>query len=107
MRKIIEIVAGYGIDVSKDIDLNKIKIDKLWTLYDEDRMWECNKFNPYTGEKIERGNLEVINLQHHEGVFLEDLIHDWKVRNGKLDYYSRTVIQGGKVKILIEYENIG
>lgn len=102
MRKIIDIIAGYQIDLSLHVDLNKIKINKLWTVYSEDMMWSSCKFNPQTGEPVK--TLDDIYLQHHKGVFIEDMFHDWRIRNGKLDYYSRVVGQGESVKILIEYE---
>jgi len=103
MRKIIDIITDYQIDLSPYIDLNSIKIIRLWTLYDEKTMWDSCKFNPMTGKSVE--TLDDIYLQHLKGVFLEDHIHDWRIRNGKLDYYSRIVGQGEKIKILIEYED--
>ena len=65
-------------------------------------MWKSCKFNINTGSPVK--TLEDIYLQHHKGVFLEDKLHDWNIRNNKLDYYSRVVEQGSNVKILIEYE---
>lgn len=102
MRKIVEIIAGRQIDLMPEIDLSKIKITGLWTVYDEPLMWDSCKFNPHTGKKVE--TLEDLYLQHHKGVFIEDKIHDWNVRNNKLDYYSRVAEQGGATKILVEYE---
>ena len=104
MRKIIPIIAGYQIDLSSHIDLNKIKINRIWTLYDEEIMWNSCKINPQTGEPIEA--LEDLVLKNHEGVFLEDYIHDWNIKNGILYYYSRVVEKGESIKILIEYEEI-
>lgn len=103
-RKIIEIVTGRGIDLSKELDLNRIDIRKLWTVYDEKRIWGYSKFNTQTGEPVKC--LEDLTIRHHEGVFLEDRIHDWNIRNGRLDYFSRVVGTGEKIKILIEYEDI-
>jgi hypothetical protein len=102
MRKIIDIIAGRQIDLSEHVDLSKIKINHLWTVYSEEMMWDSCKFNPYTGQPVK--TLDDLVLQHHKGVFIEDIIHDWTIRNGKLDYYSRVVGQGEPVKILIEYE---
>jgi len=104
MRKIIPIIAGYQLDLSSHIDLSKIKITSLWTLYDEKLMWESCKYNPMTGEPVE--TLDDLVLKHHEGVFIEDYGHDWNVKKGKLNYYSRVVGQGDSIKILIEYEEI-
>ena len=104
MRKTIPIIAGYQLDLSHHIDLSKIKITSLWTLYDEKLMWDSCKFNPMTGEPVDA--LDELVLRHHEGVFAEDYGHDWKIRKGKLDYYSRVIGQGDSIKILIEYEEI-
>lgn len=107
MRKIIEIVAGEKTDVLPfGIDLNEHQISRIWTVYDEEKMWEWKKFDAYTGERIPRpASLEEVELRHHEGVFLEDQIHDWNIRRGNLlDYYSRVVGTGKKIKILIEYD---
>ena len=104
MRKIITIIAGRGVDISKDIDLTKIKINRIWTVYDEKAMWNSSKFNTQTGLPVK--TLEDITLQHHKGVFLEDHIHDWNIRNDKLDYFSRVVEIGHEIKILIEYDEI-
>jgi len=104
MRKIIPIIAGYQIDLSSYIDLNKIKINRIWTLYDEEMMWNSYKINPQTGEPVE--TLDELILRHLQGVFIEDYIHDWSIKNGKLNYYSRVVEQGESIKILIEYEEV-
>ena len=104
MRKIIPIIAGYQLDLSSHIDLSKIKIKSLWTLYDEKTMWDSCKFNPMTGEPVE--TLDDLVLRHNQGVFIEDYGHDWNVKKGKLNYYSRVVGQGDSIKILIEYEEI-
>ena len=100
MRKIINIIAGYQIDLSSHIDLNKIKINRIWTLYDEEMMWNSCRYNPQTGESVK--TLDDLILQNHKGVFLEDYIHDWNIKNDILYYYSRVVGKGESVKILIE-----
>ncbi|WCK57211.1 hypothetical protein PP175_28905 (plasmid) [Aneurinibacillus sp. Ricciae_BoGa-3] len=107
MRKMIEIVVGELIDLlSFGIDVDKHQIERLWTVYDEEKMWDCNKFNPFTGAKIERGDLEALHLKHHEGVFIEDRVHDWQIRRDKtLDYYSRVVGKGSTISILLEYKD--
>ncbi|PLS19055.1 hypothetical protein CVD28_01225 [Bacillus sp. M6-12] len=107
MRKIIEIISGQKIDLlPSGIDLDKHEIVRLWTVYDEERMWTWKKFDTQTGERLERpSSLEEVELKHHEGIFLEDRIHDWNIRQGNLlDYYSRVVGQNEEVKILIEYK---
>lgn len=109
MRKIIEIVAGEKTDLLPfGIDLDKYKIERIWTVYDEGRMWTWQKFNPHTGEPVTFTELEEVPLRHHEGVFLEDYVHDWNIRQGNLlDYYSRVTARFEKVKILIEYKEKG
>jgi hypothetical protein len=107
MRKLIEIVAGELIDLlPHGIDLNEQTIIRIWTVYDEERMWTWKKFDTQTGEQLKRpSSLEEVELRHHEGVFLEDQIHDWNIRRGNLlDYYSRVVGRSERVKILIEYK---
>lgn len=94
MRKIIEITSGIRNDISKDIDLSKIKIRRLWTIYDEDAI---------LGSDLP---LEDIVLKHNEGVFLEDRTHDWQITKNGLYFYSRVVETGIRIKILIEYDLI-
>ena len=86
--------------LSPYIDLNKIKINRIWTLYDEEMMWNSCRYNPQTGESVK--TLDDLILQNHKGVFLEDYIHDWNIKNDILYYYSRVVGKGESVKILIE-----
>lgn len=107
MRKLIEIIAGHNLQLSEfGINENTHCINRIWTVYDEDRMWNWCKFDHKTGEKIAPPEtLEDVQLRHREGVFIEDRVHDWNIRKGnQLDFYSRVVRQGQTVKILIEYE---
>lgn len=108
MRKILNIIAERGNDLSTQIDLSSIEITKLWTIYDEEQLWNSyNKFDPYTGDKLEEKEITIddLELKHRNGLFLEDRLHDWNIRDNKLDYYSRCIKRGEKVKILIEYKN--
>jgi hypothetical protein len=107
MRKILEIVSTRGYDVSNQIDLSTIEIQRLWTIYNEKQLWNSyHRFNPYTGEKIEEKEITIddLELKHNNGVFLEERLNDWSIHNNKLNFYSRVVKQDEKVKILIEYE---
>lgn len=109
MRKIVNIIANRGNDISTQIDLSSIEIVKLWTIYDKQQLWNSYpKFNTQTGEKLEYKEitLDQLELHHHQGVFLEERLHDWNIRDNKLDFYSRCVKQGEPVSILIEYEMI-
>lgn len=107
MRKIIEIIAGDLIDLSLfGIELEKHNIEKIWTIIDEERIWNWKKFDPYTGKPVEVIDKDInkLRLTHREGVFIEDRGHDWNIRDRKyLYYFSRVTKQGEKVKILIEY----
>jgi hypothetical protein len=102
MRKILDIISGGTLDLNEyGIDGKKIK--KLWSVFDEKMMWDSCKFNPLTGEKVT--SLDDIHLQHREGVFIEDYVHDWNVRKGNiLHYYTRIAATGEPMKILIEFE---
>lgn len=107
MKKIINIKAGRNIKLS-DYGLIAVDINKIWTIYDEDEMWDYCKFNPDNGMKVERDNLESLKPFHHHGVFLEQKLHDWNVdeKENLLHYGSRIVEQGKNVKVLVEYEQM-
>ena len=110
MRKIVNIIAERGNDVSSQIDLSSIEILKIWTIYDEEQLWNSYpKFDRQTGEKLEYKEITLDTLEplHHQGVFIEDRLHDWNIRDNKLDFCSRCVKRGEQVKILIEYKNKG
>lgn len=106
MRKIIEIVAGRNIDLTPHgIDLSVHTIERLWTVYDLEKLFSWCKFDPMTGKPVVFTDIEDVPLRHREGIFLEDRIHDWNVHaDNLLDYYSRVTKQGEPVKILIEYK---
>lgn len=102
MKKILDIVAGYRIDLlNYGIDLNKHSIKRLWTIYDEDELkrWRNNSL-------LDSSDVDNIELKHFEGVFLEEAIHDWMIDKGLLNYYSRVVPQMQRTKIIIEYVEI-
>lgn len=105
MKKIIEIVASRGIKLV-DYGIADVKrIDLLWTVYDEDQMWDFYTYHPQTGAKVDRKDIETLKPSHYHGAFLEEYVHDYDVdyEEGLLHYYSRLVKQGEKVKILIDY----
>ena len=79
LKKIIEIRAGRNIKLN-DYGFSGIpKINKLWTIYDEDEMWNHYQFNPDNGMKVERDDLDSLKPSHHYGVFLEERVHDWDI----------------------------
>lgn len=89
----------------KELGLEGKKIKEVWTVYDEDKMWDSNKFNPMTGQPIEKGvDLEGIVLTHEEGVLIEDIVHDWRVSGDVFKYYSRYVPLGKPANILFVFE---
>lgn len=100
----IDIVAGGTVDLNEyDIDPKRIK--RIWTVYHEPTMWNSTNFDPQTGKEIKNKTLDDLHLKHHEGVFLEDYVHDWNVREEHiLHYYTRVFEDGEKTKILIELE---
>lgn len=105
MRKIIEITAGKGIKLA-DYGIVDIKrINYLWTVYDEDQMWDFYARTLPEGTKVDRSDVRSLKLRHQHGAFLEDYIHDWDADydRGLLHYYSRLVDQGEKIKILLDY----
>lgn len=105
MKKIIEIKAGRNIKLS-DYSLFVPVISKIWTIYDEDAMWDNFKYNPDNGIQVDRNNLDTLKPVHNYGVFLEEKTHDWDIDLEKnlMHYYSRVAEPGELVKILIEYE---
>jgi len=101
MRLLIEMNNCDFIELNKIQEgLEKVDIEKVWTIYDEKEMWDSCKFNPYTGRKVE--TLDDLILSHQKGVFIEDAIHDWMVSKGLFKLYSRFFKDGAKVKVIIE-----
>lgn len=107
-KKIIEIKAGRNIRLN-DFGITGIpKINTLWTIYDEEAMWNHYQYNPDNGLKVDKNNLESLKPSHHHGVFFEERIHDWDIdfEGNLLHYYSKIVKQGENIKILIDYEEM-
>jgi len=85
--------------------LDNTIIGRVWTLYDEDRMWTKYKFNAFTGQPINREtDLNDLILVHHEGVFLEDIMHDWTQRKNVFRFFGHSGSKGDKHDLLIEFE---
>lgn len=75
-------------------------IKRVWTVYDEDKIWSTYKFNPYTGKPIE--TLDDLVLSHLDGAVIEDYIHDWNIQYDSFHMYSRFYKKDSKIKVLIE-----
>lgn len=108
LKKIIVINAGRNIRLI-DFEFSCIpKINTLWTIYDEEEMWNHYQYNPDNGLKVERFNLDSLKPSRNHGVFFEERVHDWDIdfKNNLLHYYSKVVKQGEYVKILIDYEEM-
>lgn len=105
MKKIVEIERGRNIKLS-DYGLFVPNISSLWTIYNEDEMWNHYKYNPDNGLKVDRSNLDSLKPSNHHGVFFEEKIHDWDIdyKENVLHYYSRVTKQEEKIKILVDYE---
>ncbi len=108
MEKQRKIIRGFVNGEKKsltELDLKGKSIKEVWYIYNEDKMWDSNSFNPFTGKPIIKGeDLEGLILQHEQGVLIEDAIHDWKASEHSLHYYSRYVSLGKPADILVEFE---
>lgn len=79
---------------------SRADIKRIWTLYDEKQVVENAPFNPFTGNEV-TSPLDAV-LEHHKGVFLEDYVHDWNIRNDELHMYSRATGLHKPITLLIE-----
>lgn len=107
MKKIIEIKAGRNIKLS-DYGLFAPNISALWTIYDEEEMWNHYRYNPDNGLKVDRNSLDSLKPSHYHGTFFEERVHDWSIdyKENLLHYYSKVAEQGEMVKILLDYEDM-
>lgn len=88
-------------------DFDNIKINRIWSILNEEALFSPVLFDSQTGEKLEEPiprTLENPLLQHLRTAFLEDHVHDWSIHNGVFSYYSRIAEKGEKMDLLIEYE---
>lgn len=64
------------------------ELRRIWTVIDLEKLCQVGPIHNRTG-------------------FLEDFIHDWRVRpDGTLSFYSRVVEIGQEVDVLLDYETI-
>ncbi len=82
-----EIKEGYMVPIVPDIDFPHPEPKRLWTLY-----LNTDHDNPPTLPFIPK---------HLENGFVEDKLHDWNIKNGKLIYRSR--LSDGGCWSLLEY----
>lgn len=100
MRKIVTMENGKTFPLS-DIGVSTRKdILRVWTLYDKNMVLDNGVFSVTTGQPVT--GLENANLQHLNGVFIEDYVHDWNIRNNQFHIYSRTTKVGDKITLIIE-----
>lgn len=107
-RKILRNIENSKTYSLEEVGLININIIRVWTILDEVKLFEGDKFNPYTGEKLEAvipKDLTNPNLVHGVSVFIEDKIHDWNINQEKFRYYSRVNKKGGTADLLIEFEH--
>lgn len=102
MRKIIKgMTNGESVDLEV-IGLKGKEIEQVWYIYDEDKMWDSTKFNPYTGQPIVKGeDLEGLMLQHEDGVLADEINHDWKTSEDTFSYFSRYTSLGKRADLLL------
>lgn len=108
-RKIVRGIPNVSFTPLAEMGLENVKILRVWTILDEKKMFEGDKFDTQTGEKIAipvNRTLDNPLLQHGVTVFLEDKVHDWNIYGDKFKFYSRIVENSKKVNLLIEYEEI-
>nr|WP_156736385.1 hypothetical protein [Mycobacterium sp. E3298] len=105
--KIVRGIPNVSYTLLEDMGLLGIKIKRVWSILDEERMFEGDKFDTQTGEKIENPIKRTIDnpkLQHGITAFLEDKIHDWNIYDVRFKYYTRIAEEGRKMDLLIEHE---
>lgn len=106
MIKIVEVKKG--INRMEDLGFSiPIKITGLWTVCDEDEMWNHYNYNPDNGKKVVRGDLSTLKLSHNHGVFKECMAYYYDVDyNEKTLWYSSCVLEDEDegAKVVIEYE---
>lgn len=100
MRKVVSTENGKTIPLTILGVSSRKDILRVWTLYDEMALLSNGAFNTTTGQPVT--GLENANLQHLNGVFIEDYVHDWNIRNNQFHIYSRTTKVGDKITLIIE-----
>lgn len=86
--------------------IEEIKIERIWSILNEELLFSPILFDPETGEKLENPiprTLENPQLVHLKSAFLEDRVHDWNIYDGRFSYFSRIAGKGEKMDLLIEY----
>ena len=103
MKRFVEIKVGKNIKLT-DLGIKATKIHKVWTIYDEDQMWEDQQL--VRSGDVCKDDIEHIIPQHFKGAFFEEFIHDWDYdpEQGLFHYYSKLIGAGKIVKVLIEYD---
>lgn len=108
-RKIVRCIPNVSFKTLSEMGLENCKIERVWTILDEGRMLEGDKFDPYTGEKIEspiKKTLDNATLHHGVTAFVEDKMHDWNVKGDIFKYYTRIAKEGEECDLLVEYTEL-
>lgn len=87
-RTMFKVTKGEVVNL-RNLNINPGGIKSLWTVYDEDSMWE-NCRPDENGITAIKGDLEHLMPTHYKGAFFEEYIHDWDVdkETGELKYYG-------------------
>lgn len=101
MRTIVRGIINNEYKLLSEMGLEGRNIKIVYTIFNENSMYA--KFNPKTGEAIEK-SLDNLILQHHVNVFIEDRGHDWNVYGDKFKFFAHSSGIGDIVDLLIEYE---
>lgn len=101
MRKIVRDIINNEYKPLKDMGLDGKEINKVYTILDEEKMFA--KFNPKTGEPIEK-SIDHLILQHWYTVFVEDKGHDWSIYGNRFKFHAHSSKIGDKVDLLIEFD---
>jgi hypothetical protein len=101
MRIIVRGIVNNETKTLKEMGLEGKKIKRVCTILNEENMYA--KFNPHTGEPIEK-DLNYLILEHLKTVFFEDKLHDWDIYGNNFKFYAHSSDIGEKVDLLIEFE---
>lgn len=83
---------------------DKANIKRIWNIFDEKAIIKNSPFNPFTGERV--ASIEDAAIEHLQGAFLEDYLHDWKIVSEGIHIYSRVIAAGDPITLLVELNEV-